>query len=82
MGRIAAALVLSSQILLLWVAFEPSGRSAIPYTFIGHPLVAAGALLGLWALTRRLRQERRASRPARGGPATGGGRDARSPRGS
>jgi len=57
MGHVAALLVLASQALLLWVVFEPSGRSAIAFSFLGHPLLGLGVLLGLWALTRRLRRE-------------------------
>ena len=43
MGRIAALLILLSQILLLWVALEPSGTTAIWFMFAGHPLLGAGA---------------------------------------
>ncbi len=63
MGRLAALLIILSQLLLLWVTFEPSGTSAIYFSFVGHPLLAAGAVLGLVALTRRLRREA-AERPA------------------
>ena len=60
MGRLAALLILASQLILLWVVFEPSGRSAIAFSFVGHPLLGVGlALLGLWALITRLRRERR-----------------------
>ena len=59
MGRVAALLILVSQILLLWVAFDTTGPSSIWFTFVGHPLVAAGVALGIWALTRRLVREAR-----------------------
>ena len=55
MARIAALLILLSQLVLLWVTFDPDGRSAIAFSFVGHPLLGAGVLLGLWALLRRLR---------------------------
>ena len=61
MARVAAILILLSQILLLWVALEPTGTTAIWFSFAGHPLLGAGIVLGLWALSRRLRRERQAS---------------------
>lgn len=78
MGRVAALLIIVSQLLLLWVTFEPSGASAIYFSFVGTPLLAAGAVLGLWALTRRLRREaaeRSAQPPAEpdGRPSSGRG---------
>ncbi len=57
MGRIAALLILVSQLLLLWVVFDPAGPPSIWFTFVGHPLTAAGVVLGIWALTRRLMRE-------------------------
>ncbi len=60
MGRIAALLILLSQILLLWLALDPNGTTAIWFMFAGHPLLGAGIVLGLWALARRLRSEREA----------------------
>ena len=64
MARIAAAMVIASQLILIWVALAPSGRSAIYFVFAGHPLVAVGCALGLVALTRRLLREREARRAA------------------
>jgi uncharacterized membrane protein YqjE len=58
MGRIAAVLVLISQVILVWIAFDLRGRTAIWFTFVGHPLLAIGLVLGLWAMLRRLRRER------------------------
>ena len=63
-ARIAAAMVISSQLILIWVALAPSGRSAIYYTFVGHPLVVVGCALGAFALTRRLMRERSAGKAA------------------
>ena len=60
MARIAALLILLSQILLLWIALEPSGTTAIWFMFAGHPLLGIGCVLALWALSRRLRDERQA----------------------
>ena len=57
MGRVAALLILASQILLLWVVFDPTGLPSIWFSFAGHPLVAVGVGLGLWVLTRRFLRE-------------------------
>jgi hypothetical protein len=59
MGRVAALLILLSQLLLLWVVFDTTGPMSIWFTFVGHPLVAVGVVLGAWALTRRLLREAR-----------------------
>ena len=59
MARVAALLVIASQLILLWVSLEPSGRSAAVFMFLGHPLVAAGCALGVVALMQRLVRERR-----------------------
>jgi hypothetical protein len=64
MARVAAVLVIVSQLLLIWVSLRPSGWSAIYFTFVGHPLVLVGCLLGLIALTRRLMRERAAGQRA------------------
>jgi H+/gluconate symporter-like permease len=57
MSRIAALLVLLSQFLLIWVVLDTNGRTSIWFTFLGHPLVAVGVLVGIVALTRRLSRE-------------------------
>ncbi len=57
MGRVAALLILVSQLLLLWVVFDSTGPASIWFTFVGHPLTAAGVALGIWVLTRRLLRE-------------------------
>jgi len=64
MARIAALMILGATGILLWVTFWPTGYSAIVFSFVGHPLLALGLLLGFVALSRRLRREavlRRAS---------------------
>ena len=53
MGRTAATLVLLSQILLIWVVLDTTGRTSIWFTFLGHALVGAGVMVGIVALTRR-----------------------------
>lgn len=62
MARIAALLVIASQALLVWVCLEPTGRTAILFSFVGHPLVVLGVGLGIWALARRKARERAAAR--------------------
>lgn len=52
-ARTAAVLVLISQALAIWVVVQPSGRSAIAFSFIGHPAVAGGVVLGIVALAMR-----------------------------
>jgi type IV secretory pathway TrbD component len=57
MGRLAALIILASQVLLLRVVFDPTGANAIWFTFVGHPLLAVGFGLAFWALTKRLLRE-------------------------
>jgi hypothetical protein len=64
MARIAAVLVIVSQLILIWVALAPTGRSASFFMFVGHPLVGVGCALGVIALTRRLMRERASERAA------------------
>ena len=64
MGRVAALLILISQILLLRVVFNPTGPPSIWFSFVGHPMLGAGVVLGLWVLTRRLMRETRARKAA------------------
>ena len=61
MGRVAALLILTSQLLLLWIVFDPTGPPSIWFSFVGHPMVAVGVALGLWVLARRLMRESRGS---------------------
>jgi hypothetical protein len=64
-ARIAALLVIASQLILLWVALAPSGKTSILFMFVGHPLVIVGGALGIVALTRRKARERLAPEAAR-----------------
>jgi hypothetical protein len=48
--RIAAVLILLSQLVLLAVAFDTTGANAILFSFVGHPLLAAGLGLAGWSL--------------------------------
>ena len=61
MARLAALLVGASQLILLWLLFDLTGRSAIVFSFVGHPLMAVGVALGLVALLRRKARERAAT---------------------
>jgi hypothetical protein len=61
MGRVSALLILIAQLLLLWMAVDPNGTTAIWFSFVGHPLVVVGCALGLWALARRQRAVRETS---------------------
>ena len=58
MARIAALLVIASQLLLVWMVLAPTGHSAIYFSFVGHPLLLAGIVLAFVALRRRLLRER------------------------
>jgi hypothetical protein len=58
MARVAALIVIAAMVMLLWHTFEMTGRSAILFYFVGHPMLAIGLLLGFIALSRRLRRER------------------------
>ena len=62
MIRTAAALILVSQLLLVWVGLAPNGTSAIWFTFVGAPCVIAGVVLGGVALRRSKRQAEDAER--------------------
>lgn len=53
--HVAAAQILISQLLLLWVAVEPNETSAIWFTFVGTPCL----VLGEWFGWGPLRQEGR-----------------------
>jgi hypothetical protein len=66
LARVAALLVIASQLILLWLLFDFRGQTAIWFTFAGHPLVGLGVVLGLWALLRRKARERAAARTQSG----------------
>lgn len=71
--RLACLLVIASQLLLLHLYLRPSGRSAILFTFVGNPLLAAGVLLAIaWVLRIYWRiRSASASRGDRDRPAVG-----------
>ncbi|MGH0034093.1 MAG: hypothetical protein ACQGVK_03610 [Myxococcota bacterium] len=52
-ARLAAILILLSQAIALWVAVEPTGQSAIVFSFVGHPLLGSGVLLAIVAMVKR-----------------------------
>jgi hypothetical protein len=52
-ARLAALLIILSQLIALWVAYEPTGQSAIVFSFVGHPLLGVGVVLGVIALAMR-----------------------------
>jgi hypothetical protein len=56
--RIACVLVIAAQLVLLALFLRPSGRSAIVFTFVGNPLLAAGVLLALLGLLFERRRGR------------------------
>ena len=58
MARVAALLVIASQLILLWLLLDLRGATAILFTFVGHPLAALGVGLGAVALIRRKHRER------------------------
>lgn len=57
--RLACVLAIASQLILLYLYLRPSGRSAILFTFVGNPLLAAGVLLAIvwvFGVYRRIRR--------------------------
>ena len=62
MARVAALLLIASQVILLWLVLAPSGGTAILFTFVGHPLVVVAVVLAGVALARRKAHERAAAR--------------------
>jgi hypothetical protein len=52
--RIAALMIFLSQAILLALALDFSGRTAILFSFVGHPMVVVGlGLTGYIILSRR-----------------------------
>lgn len=62
MGRLAAALILLSQLMLVRVAIAPNGTTAIWFSFVGTPLLIAGCVLSLVVIRRRIRRRVAAAR--------------------
>jgi len=57
MLRAACALAIAALSLLIALFVQPSGATAIAFTFVGHPLMAAALLLGLlWWRRERSRR--------------------------
>ena len=57
MTRVAALLLLASQLIVLLLVYEPSGRTAILFTFAGTPLLGLGLLLLAFAGFRARRRK-------------------------
>jgi hypothetical protein len=47
MIRLACALAIATQLIVLVVLVKPTGRSAIAYSLLGQPLLVVAILLGL-----------------------------------
>lgn len=45
MIRLAALLLLASQLILLLLVYQPSGPTAILFSFVGTPLLGLGLIL-------------------------------------
>jgi hypothetical protein len=45
--RVACALAIAAQLILLVLFSKPTGHSAIAYSFLGNPLLGVAVLLGL-----------------------------------
>lgn len=66
LARVAALLIIASQAIALWVALDTTGHTAIVFSFVGHPLLVAGIVLGIVALAMRRSQEARQRAAASG----------------
>ncbi len=73
MLRIACALVVAAQLVLIALYLAPTGHRAIVFTFVGNPLLAAGVLLALVWLLQTSRRKRNANpdRDRNGAPVGG-----------
>ena len=60
MLRLASALVIVAQLVVIALYLRPEGRSAILFTFVGTPLLAAGVLLAIVWVFRVFGRIRRA----------------------
>jgi len=73
MLRAACLLAIAALVLLVALFVRPSGATAIAFTFVGHPLMAAALLLGLlwWRRERRRRSDANADLGSEGGAGLG-----------
>ena len=53
--RLAAVLIILSQLILLGVLVDTNGSTAITFSFLGHPILGLGLLLALASIVRRSR---------------------------
>jgi hypothetical protein len=53
LSRLAAALIILSQVILLLMLSDMTGSSATTFSFFGHPLLGLGLLLALVSIVRR-----------------------------
>ena len=58
MIRFAALFLLASQLILLWLLYQPTGFSAILFSFVGTPLLVVGLILLMIAAQRERRRGR------------------------
>lgn len=58
--RLACALVVAAQLVLIALYLQPTGPRAIAFTFLGNPLLAVGLLLALVWLVQTSRRKRNA----------------------
>jgi uncharacterized membrane protein len=57
MFRVACALAIASQLVLLALFVQPTGATAIAFSFAGTPLLGTAMVLGLvWWIRRRGRR--------------------------
>jgi hypothetical protein len=59
MIRLAALILLAAQLILLLLVYEPSGRTATLFTFVGTPLLGLGLILLAVAAFRERRRKPR-----------------------
>lgn len=57
MIRLAALLLLASQLILLLLVYQPSGPTAILFSFVGTPLLGLGLILLAVAAFRERRRK-------------------------
>lgn len=52
-SRVAAVLIILSQLIVLRLVWDTSGHTATVFSFVGHPLLGAGIVLALAAMLKR-----------------------------